>query len=97
MAIIDYADLTECLSTDGFPTRPDGWKLKHTDTGRQYHMVSEVWVDMDLGFSFAPPTKSGSVVTDGDGLASVVFGTPFIDNAYTVALTCNATGINMVI
>ncbi|MHA2065742.1 MAG: hypothetical protein ACXABY_15300 [Candidatus Thorarchaeota archaeon] len=97
MAIIDYADLTECLSTDGFPDRADGWKLKHTDSGKQYLRVTGVWVDMELGLSFAPPTKSGTITTDGAGQASIVFGQPFIDDAYTVALTCADNGTQVVV
>ena len=93
MAIVDYAGfVTECLVEDGFPARRDGWMLKHTDNGKQYLRVSGQWVNMEMGLSFAPPTKSGSVVTGTDGTASIVFGTPFVDNAYTVALTCSDNG-----
>jgi hypothetical protein len=66
--IIDYAgSLTECLTTDdpggglplGFPDRSDGWFLKHLDTGDTYQRVMGEWKLMALGFSYAPPTKSG--------------------------------------
>lgn len=89
MAIVDYAGfVTVCTSVDGFPTRADGWVLKHTDNGRQYHRVSGQWIDMELGLSFAPPTKSGSTLTDVDGTAAIAFGTPFVDSQYIVMLTC---------
>ena len=100
MAIIDYPNLTECLSTDiegisppGFPERPNGWFLKHLDTGNVHHRVNGVWVDWGLGLSFAPPTKSGRVQTDNNGNALVIFGTPFIDDQYTVCLTCADEGV----
>jgi len=93
MAIVDFPNLTECLESDGFPARDNGWFLKHLDTGRVYHRVAGEWVDWGLGLSFAPPTKSGTLITDNDGNATVVFGTPFVDNLYTVALTCSNEGV----
>ena len=71
--------------------------LKHTDNGKQYHRVSGEWVDMELGLSFAPPTKSGLVVTGADGISTIVFGTAFVDDAFTVALTCRDLGTDPVI
>ena len=98
MAIVDYAGfVTECLVEDGFPARKDGWVLKHTDNGKQYHRVSGQWVDMEMGLSFAPPTKSGLVVTGADGTSNIAFGTRFVDDAYTVALTCIDNGTQPVI
>ena len=89
MAIVNYAgSITECLTTDGFPSRPNGWFLKHIDNGKQYHRVGDEWKDMELGLSFAPPTKSGVITTDVGGAAVVTFGTPFVDDDYTVVLTC---------
>ena len=99
MAIIDYPNLTECLSTDvegvslpGFPDRPNGWFLKHLDTGTVHHRVGGVWVDWGLGLSFAPPTKSKDIMTNNDGLAHVTFEIPFYDTNYTVGLTCYSQG-----
>lgn len=91
MAIVDYANfICECLTTDGYPDRADGWLLKHTDTGEQYIHVSGAWQTLRLGLSFAPPTKSGQVTTDANAVAAIVFGTPFIDDSYTIALSCEA-------
>ena len=89
MAFIDYPNLTTGLVSDGFPDKPNGWFLKHLDDGSIYHRVAGEWVDWELGLSFAPPTKSGDLVTDEQGDASVVFGTPFFDDIYSVALTCS--------
>jgi hypothetical protein len=91
MAIVDYAGfVTECLSTDGFPTRDDGWLLKYTDTGAQYIRISGAWQSLGLGLSFAPPTKSGSVTTNSSGLATIAFTAPFSDTNYSVILTCQS-------
>jgi hypothetical protein len=89
MAIVDYGGtVTECLLSDGFPERPDGWFLKHLDTSITYFRRSGVWVECVLGLSFAPATKSGRVTTDGSGDAEIIFGTPFIDDEYSIALSC---------
>lgn len=94
--IKEYPNLTECLSTDvfpdgsiGFPVRDNGWFLKHVDTGQMHHRISGEWVDWGLGFSFAPPTKSGRVTTGGDSHATITFVEPFFDDKYSVALTCH--------
>ena len=93
MAVVDYANfVTECLTSDGSPERSDGWLLKHTDTGYQYIHVSGTWLSLALGLSFAPPTKGGRVTTDASGLATVTFGTPFVDDGYAVILTCGDLG-----
>lgn len=92
MAIVDYPGLTLCLVSDGFPDRDDGWHLSHIDTGDQYIRVAGTWETRGLGYSFAPPTKSGIATTNALGRAGVRFGTPFVDDAYTVALTCTYDG-----
>lgn len=90
MAIKDYSTfITEALTSDGFPERADGWLLKHTDTGLQYIRRSGQWEELSLGLSFAPPTKSGDAVTDDDGEGSVTFGTPFIDDDYSIQFSCS--------
>ena len=92
MAIVDYPNLTECLESDGFPDRPNGWFLKHIDTGEVHHRVAGEWVNWGLGLSFAPPTKSRDIMTDNDGLATITFEVPFYDSNYTVGLTCYSQG-----
>lgn len=92
MAIVDYPNLTECLSSDGFPVRPDGWFLKFVDTGVIHHRISGAWVDWGMGLSFAPPTKSGRITTNGAGVFNVVFATPFYDDQYSVQLSCQDIG-----
>jgi hypothetical protein len=67
MAIEDFDNLTEALSSDGLLDRPDGWFWKEVDTGIVYHRISGSWHTWGLGLSFAPPTKSGVVITDNDG------------------------------
>jgi hypothetical protein len=96
MAFTEYPNLSSGIVSDGFPDRPDGWFLKHLDNGKIYHRVAGEWVDWGLGLSFAPPTKSGSVITDNDGVATVTFAIPFYDNNYTIALTCSDEGIPVV-
>jgi hypothetical protein len=54
--------------------------------------VAGVWESWGLGLSFAPPTKSFDILTDNDGLAEVIFDTPFSDDHYTVGLTCFSQG-----
>lgn len=92
MAIVDYPGLTSCLSSDGFPARDDGWHLNHVDTGEQYICIAGAWEARGLGYSFAPPTKSGTATSNARGQAAIRFGTPFVDDAYTVALTCTYAG-----
>ena len=90
MAIKDFANfITEALTSDGFPERDDGWLLKYIDTGVQYIRRNGAWEELSLGLSFAPPTKSGIETTDNDGNGEIVFGTPFIDNDYSVQFSCN--------
>ena len=95
MAVVDYANfIVEALETDGFPDRVDAWQLRQTDTGEQYIHVGGAWLSLALGLSFAPPTKSGQVVTNANAVATVTFGTPFKDANYTVSLTCQYPGGN---
>ena len=89
MAFTEYPNLTVGLEFDGFPSRADGWFLKHVDTGNVFHRINGEWITWELGLSFAPPTKSGDAITDTDGNASIVFGSPFYDDEYSVALTCS--------
>jgi hypothetical protein len=93
MAIVDYAGMiVQCLSSDGKPVRPDGWTLSWIDTGEQFFHRDGAWELMGLGYSFAPPTKSGRITTDANGLYSVVFSTGFVDDLYSVALSCQDIG-----
>lgn len=93
MTIKDFGGfLSSGLSADGFPVRPDGWILIHVDTGDTYNRRSGQWQQLGLGLSFAPPTKSGLVQTDENGIADITFATPFVDDLYTVALTCGDEG-----
>jgi hypothetical protein len=89
MAIEDFDNLTEALSSDGLLDKPDGWFWKEVDTGIVYHRVKGEWRSWGLGLSFAPPTKSGILITDDDGLGEVAFGDPFVDDNYSVQLSCN--------
>ena len=89
MAIVDYKTHTECLSTDGFPHRPEGWFLKHMDTGRQYYVWHGGWFPDGLGLSLAPLTKSGRVTTDERAVATVTFEIPFAANNYSIQTACH--------
>jgi len=92
MAIKDFKTHTECLSTDGFPVREEGWFLKHIDTGLQYFMWHGGWHPDGLGLSLAPLVKSGHITTNPGGVASVVFGTHYVDAEYGIAMTCQNKG-----
>ena len=65
----------------------DGHFYKQLDTGESYYRRDGEWVFINLGLSFIKATKSGTVTTDGDGMAHVTFVTPLIDTDYGVALT----------
>lgn len=78
----------ECVSTDEFPDMPNGWFLKALDTGISYIRKNGEWVDIEAGLSFIKATKSGRITTGGDGIAVVVFNTPFYDIDYSIALSC---------
>jgi len=92
MAIKSKFNIIECLSTDGRLNVPDGWYMKHTDTGNTFYRYDNAWNALGIGFSYAPPTKSGVVTTDDNGLASIDFNTEFIDDDYTIALSCQVKG-----
>ena len=51
---------------------------------RRYGM----WEGMESGYSFVMATKSGRVTTDANGDAEIVFFTPFINDEYSIALSC---------
>ena len=66
----------------------DGHIFKQLDTGESYIMRKGKWHFINLGLSFIKATKSGRVTTDANGYYHVIFTTPFINNQYTVALSC---------
>ena len=82
----------EGLSTETKPTLALGAKngqiFKELDTGESYHLRGGTWKYVNLGLSFIKATKSGRITTNASGLYTVTFATPFINNEYTVALTC---------
>jgi hypothetical protein len=65
----------------------DGHIYKQLDTGESYIHRNGAWQYINLGLAFVKATKSGRVVTDGDGEAQVVFNTPFINDEYSIALS----------
>ena len=92
MAAILLANFVwEVLSTDPWPTAKqgamDGQFLKQLDTGECYVLRYGKWESVNLGLSFLKATKSGCVITDGDGYAHVTFNTPFIGDDYTATLS----------
>jgi hypothetical protein len=66
----------------------DGHIFKESDTGESYLHRNGDWEFINLGLSFIKATKSGRITTDGSGFYHVDFVTPFIDDLYTVALSC---------
>lgn len=88
----------EGKSTEPRPTPEEGAKdghfLKEVDTGETYHRVDGVWEFVNLGFSQIKATKSGRITTNAHGIYNVTFNTPFINNLYTVSLSCEETGNN---
>ena len=80
------------LSTEQKPSTKegafDGHIFKELDTGESYTRVAGIWVWMETGLSFIKATKSGKITTPANGIFHVTFNTPFIDNDYTVSLTC---------
>jgi len=86
----------EGLSTETKPTLAtgalNGQIFKELDTGESYHLRHGVWHYVNLGLSFIKATKSGRITTDASGIFDVVFATPFINDQYTVALTCEYSG-----
>jgi hypothetical protein len=85
----------EGLSTE-MPTYEEGARdghiYKQLDTGESYIRRDNEWQFINLGLAYIKATKSGSLVTDTDGMGNIVFNTPFIDKDYTVALTCADPG-----
>ena len=72
----------------------DGHVFKELDTGESYTRVAGVWEYINLGLSFIKATKSGKITTNASGQYHVTFVTPFINDDYTVALTCQDPGNN---
>lgn len=70
----------------------DGHIFKEMDTGESFIHRSGDWHYINLGLAFIKATKSGRIVTDANGDYEVIFNTPFINNDYTVALSCEDTG-----
>ena len=70
----------------------DGHIFKQLDTGESYIMRKGKWHFINLGLSFIKATKSGRVVTDANGNYHVTFTTPFINDQYSVALSCQDSG-----
>lgn len=70
----------------------DGHVFKELDTGESYTRVGGEWQYINLGLSFIKATKSGLITTDVSGDYVVTFTTPFIDNFYSIALTCSDPG-----
>jgi len=90
----------EGLSTETKPMdaqgSKDGHVFKELDTGESYVRRAGTWQFINLGLSFIKATKSGQVTTNSHGTYHVTFNTPFIDDQYTVALTCMDSGITAV-
>ena len=82
----------ESTSAEGKPTYAqgarDGHFLKELDTGLQWVRRYGEWESMDVGLSFIAATKSGRITTEEDGTYHVDFVTPFVDDLYSVALSC---------
>jgi hypothetical protein len=78
--------------TDTLPGIAGGHIYKQLDTGESYIRVSGAWEYINLGLAFIKATKSGRVTTDGSGIAEITFNTPFINNEYSIALSCEDPG-----
>jgi len=70
----------------------DGHIFKELDTGESYIHRSGQWEFINLGLAFIKATKSGRAVTDSQGNWDIVFETPFIDDQYSIALSCEDPG-----
>ena len=96
MAILLSDFVWEGLSTEPRPTYAEGARdghiYKELDTGESYIRLDGTWNFINLGLSFIKATKSGRITTDADGLYTISFTTPFINNEYTVALSCEDAG-----
>ena len=75
----------------------DGHVYKQLDTGESYIRRAGAWQFINLGLAYIKATKSGRLTTGAGGVGSVIFTTPFIDDEYSVALTCADPGTPMVI
>jgi len=87
----------EGISTDPKPANGvdgarDGHIFKELDTGESYIRRNGSDYYINLGLSFIKATKSGRITTDANGSYHVSFVTPFINNLYTVALSCQEYG-----
>lgn len=78
--------------TDILPYLADGHIYKQLDTGESYIRRNGVWTFINPGLAFIKATKSGRATTDANGIATIVFTTPFINNEYTVSLSCSDPG-----
>ena len=96
MAILLSDFVWEGTSVEPRPTDAEGARdghiIKELDTGESYIRRSGVWTFINLGLSFIKATKSGRITTDADGQYHVSFVTPFINNEYTVAMSCEDRG-----
>jgi hypothetical protein len=72
--------------------KTDGHIYKELDTGESYIHRGGDWEFINLGLAFIKATKSGNATSDATGDYTVTFNTPFIDNNYSVALTCTDPG-----
>jgi len=92
MAILLGDTVWEGLSTEARPTYAEGARdghfLKELDTGESYIRKNGVFEYINLGLSFVKATKSGKATTNALGRAEIIFATPFIDNNYSITLTC---------
>ncbi len=86
----------EGLSTETKPTLETGAKngqiFKELDTGESYHLREGIWQFVNLGLSFIKATKSGLITTDINGTYHVAFTTPFINDQYSVTMSCDDAG-----
>jgi hypothetical protein len=70
----------------------DGHFFKELDTGETYVRLDGAWEYVNLGLAFVKATKSGRATTDGSGVTHIAFTTPFIDDQYSIALSCQDPG-----
>jgi len=97
MAILLSDSIWEGVSTETKPNIGTGGRnghfFKELDTGETYLLRNGVWDFVNLGFSFIRATKSGRATTNATGDWSITFATPFIDDQYSIALSCEDPGI----
>ncbi len=70
----------------------DGHIMKCLDTGESYIRRYGEWILINLGLSQIAATKSGLVITGHNGVANIVFATPFINSEYTLSLSTEDRG-----